>query len=75
MAYAQLVYRLENGRMNPDNVKAHQLEALLSVLQWTHADWNTLHGRTIDLRAEVPGSRVPRLDDVARVTPSPPTSS
>lgn len=52
VVYSQLLYRLENGRMNPDNVKAHQLEALLRVLEWTLADWNALPGRPREVQGE-----------------------
>ena len=45
VVYTQLLYRLENGRMNPKNLKAHQLSALLAVLQWTPRDWDMLLGQ------------------------------
>lgn len=45
VVYTQLLYRLENGRMNPRNLKAHQLGALLTALEWTHEDWDALLGQ------------------------------
>lgn len=45
VVYTQLLYRLENGHMNPQNLKAHQLSAQLSALEWSHHDCDVLLGR------------------------------
>lgn len=52
VVYSQLLYRLENGRMKPENVKAPQLAELLRVLEWTQADWLAALGQPIDETSE-----------------------